>query len=224
MRLNLDPWDAFYVVFRPLTGTSQSAALGATNAEGMEGLSRQSGSFKVHLSEPANAGATYVELRSGTQLYRGEASSAAAQPLALDGPWQFRPQPDRVSVPYAKVSEASEAKGVDQGWATAGFDDTDWPEAWLNEEQTTIRHWQMIGPFPNEDNNGFAKNYPPEQEFDPHKKYDGLEGQVGWEDYNGNEPYLALKNWDIWMKTEGGSASDSGYIVNFNPELLTDRA
>ena len=85
-----------------------------------------------------------------------------------------------------------------------GFDDTNWPEAWLNEEQTTIRHWQMIGPFPNEDNNGFAKNYRPEQEFDPHKKYDGLEGQVGWEDYNGNEPYLALNNWDIWMKTEGG--------------------
>jgi hypothetical protein len=222
VRLNLDPWDAFYVVFRPLTGASQEAALAATNAEDLDGVSRQSGSFKVNVSGPANAGATYVELRSATQLYRGEASSVAAQPLALDGTWQFRPQPDRISVPYAKISDASEAKGTSQGWASAGFDDTNWPEAWLNEEQTTIRHWQMIGPFPNEDNNGFAKNYPPEQEFDPHKKYDGLEGQVGWEDYNGNEPYLALNNWDIWMKTEGGSTSDSGYIVNFNPELLTD--
>ena len=222
VRLNLDPWDAFYVVFRPLTGASQDATLVATNAENLDGVSHQSGSFKAHLSGPANAGATYVELRSGTQLYRGETSSPAAQPLVLDGNWQFRPQPDRISVPYAKVSDASAAKGVDQGWASAGFDDTSWPEAWLNEEQATIRHWQMIGPFPNEDNNGFAKNYPPEQEFDPHKKYDGLEGQVGWEDYNGNEPYLALNNWDIWMKTEGGSTSDTSYIVNFNPELLTD--
>jgi hypothetical protein len=93
---------------------------------------------------------------------------------------------------------------------------------WLNEEQNTVRQWQMIGPFPNTDNDGFAKIYPPEQEFDLHKKYDGLDGQVGWEDYNGNEPYLALGGWDILMKTEGGSSADSGYIVNFNPELLTD--
>jgi hypothetical protein len=80
----------------------------------------------------------------------------------------------------------------------------------------------MIGPFPNTDNDGFAKIYPPEQEFDLNKKYDGLDGQVGWEDYNGSEPYLALSDWGIWMKTEGGSSSDSGYIVDFNPELLTD--
>ena len=47
-------------------------------------------------------------------------------------------------------------------------------------------------PFPNTDNDGFAKIYPPEQEFDAYKKYDGLEGQIGWQDYNGNEPYLTL--------------------------------
>jgi hypothetical protein len=120
------------------------------------------------------------------------------------------------------VSDASEVTGGKQGWAASGFDDTDWPEMWLNEEQNTVRQWQMIGPFPNTDNDGFAKIYPPEQEFDLHKKYDGLDRQVGWEDYNGNEPYLALGSWDIWMKTEGGNSADSGYIVNFNPELLTD--
>jgi hypothetical protein len=222
VRLNLDAWDAFYVVFRPLTGSSQGNVLAATNAENLDSLSSQAGTLKVHLSGQAGATATYVELRSSTQLYRGEASNRAAQPVVLDGKWQFRPQPDRVSVPYAKVSDASEVNGAEQGWTSAGFDDTNWPEMWLNEEQTTVRHWQMIGPFPNEDSNGFAKNYPPEQEFDPLKKYDGVDGQVGWEDYNGDEPYLALNNWDIWMRTEGGRSSDSGYIVNFNPELLTD--
>lgn len=222
VRLNLDSWDAFYVVFHPLTGPAQETDLEATNAESLDSLSQQAGTFKVHMSGPANTSGTFVELRSGAQLYRGEASSGGARSLTLDGDWQFKPQPDRVSVPYARVGDASEAKGADRGWASSNFDDANWPEMWLNEEQTTIRHWQMIGPFPNEDNNGFAKIYPPEREFDPHKKYDGLDGQVGWEDYNGNEPYLALGNWDIWMKTEGGSASDSGYIVNFNPELLTD--
>ena len=222
VRLNLDPWDAFYVVFRPLTGLSQNTVLEATNAESLDNLSRQPGSFKVHMSGPATERATFVELRSDTKLYRGEASSGGLQPLKLDGDWQFKPQPDRVSVPYARINDATEAKGTKLGWASANFDDTDWPDMWLNEEQTTIRHWQMIGPFPNEDNNGFAKVYPPEQEFDVHKKYDGLNGQLGWEDYNGNEPYLTLGNWDIWMKTEGGSTSNSGYIVNFNPELLTN--
>jgi hypothetical protein len=222
VRLNLDPWDAFYVVFRPLTGASQDTLLEATNAETLDGLSHQDGTFRIHMSGPASAEGTFVDLRSGAKLYRGEASSDGAQPLTLDSNWQFKPQPDQVSAPYARVSDASEAKGTEQGWASSNFDDTNWPEMWLSEEQTTVRHWQMIGPFPNKDNNGFAKSYAPEQEFDAHKKYVGLDGQVGWEDYNGNEPSLALGDWNIWMKTEGGSSSDSGYIVNFNPELLTD--
>ena len=222
IRLNLDSWDAFYVVFHPLTGSSQDAVLVATNAEKLDGVSRQGGTMSVHVAGPARKEETFVELRSDAQVYRGEASSGGAQPITLNGNWQFRPQPDRVSVPYARVSDASEVTGGKQGWAASGFDDTDWPEMWLNEEQNTVRQWQMIGPFPNTDNDGFAKIYPPEQEFDLHKKYDGLDGQVGWEDYNGNEPYLALGGWDILMKTEGGSSADSGYIVNFNPELLTD--
>ena len=222
VRLNLDPWDAFYVVFRPLTGPPQDTVLEATNAERLDGVSRHGATVNVHVSAAASASETYVELRSGTQLYRGAASSGGARPLTLSGNWQFRPKPDRVSAPYAKVSDASEATGVRLGWAASSFDDQDWPEAWLNEEQNTVRQWKMIGPFPNTDNDGFAKIYPPEQEFDLQKRYEGLDGQVGWEDYNGNEPYLVPGQWNLSMKTEGGSSSDSGYIVNFNPELLTD--
>ena len=222
VRLNLDPWDAFYVVFRPLTGSPQGAVLEATNAERLDDVSRHGTAINVHVSGPASASETYVELRSGTQVYRGAAPSSSAQPLTLDGKWQFRPKPDRVSVPYANVSDATEVAGVRLGWAASSFDDKDWPQAWLNEEQNTVRQWKMIGPFPNTDNDGFAKVYPPEQEFDPQKQYDGLDGQVSWEDYNGNEPYLVPGQWNLSMETEGGSSSDSGYIVNFNPELLTD--
>ena len=66
------------------------------------------------------------------------------------------------------------------------------------------------------------KAYPPEQAFDLQQKYDGLNGPVGWQDYDANEPHLALEDWDIWMKTEGGRGSDSSYIVNFNPTEFTD--
>jgi alpha-L-rhamnosidase/Glycosyl hydrolase 2 galactose-binding domain-like len=222
VRLNLDPWDAFYVVFRSLTGSPQDTVLEATNAEQLDSVSRQGTTVNVHVSGPASGSETYVELRNGTQVYRGAASGSGAQPLTLSGKWQFRPMPDRVPVSYAMVSDASEETGVRLGWTASSFDDTDWPETWLNEEQNTVRQWKLIGPFPNPDNDGFAKTYPPEQEFDLHQKYDGLDGQVNWEDYNSNEPYLIPGEWNLSMKTEGGRSSDSGYIVNLNQELFTD--
>lgn len=222
VRLNLGPWDGFYVVFHPLTGPSQSAILEATNAEQLDHVRHQGSTLSIHLMTPSSASATYVELRDANQVYTGALPGSDLQPLTLGGAWQFRPQPDRISVPYAKVGEASLQGGESLGWGAANFDDTDWPNLWLNEEQNTIRQWQLIGPFPNSDNNGFAKIYPPEQEFDLHKKYDGLSGPVGWQDYDANEPHLALADWSIWMKTEGGRSSDSSYIVNFNPEQLTD--
>jgi alpha-L-rhamnosidase/Glycosyl hydrolases family 2, sugar binding domain len=222
VRLNLDPWDAFYVVFRPSNGSTQDAELVATNAETLDTVSRQDNVISVHVTGPSSSAATFVELRNGDGTYKGTIPRVAAQPITLNGPWQFHPQPERISVPYARTGEATEAKGKSLGWTAADFDDTDWPQMWLNEEQATIRHWQMIGPFSNTDNDGFSKAYPPEQEFDAHKTYDGLSGPVGWQEYNGNEPYLALDNWNIWMKTEGGNSSDSGYVVKFNPQLLTD--
>ena len=222
VRLNLDPWDAFYVVFRPLNGPPQDTVLEATNAESLDGVSLHGTSVNVHVSGPAGSSETFVELRSGRQVYKGVVPGSTAQTLNLDGKWQFRPKPDRVSIPYAKVSDAAEESGVELGWADPGFDDRDWPQTWLSEEQNTIREWKMIGPFPNSDNDGFAKIYPPEQEFDLRKKYDGLDGPVTWEDYNGNEPYLVPGQWNLSTQTEGGRSSDSGYIVNFNPELLTD--
>ena len=224
VRLNLDPWDAFYVVFRPLTGPPQDTVLQATNAERLDSVSRHDATVSVHVSGPATASETFVELRRDTQVYKGTVSGGGAQPLTLGGMWQFRPKPDRVSVSYAKVSDASDVSGDTLGWAASDFDDTDWPEMWLNEEQNTVRQWQMIGPFPNPDNDGFAKVYPPEQEFDLNKKYDGFDGQVGWQDFNGNEPHLStLGGWGDFAKTaEGGRFSDTGYVVDFNPELLTD--
>jgi hypothetical protein len=222
VRLGLAPWDGFYVVFHPLTGPAQDVILDATNADQLDHVTRQGDKLSVHMAAPARASATYVEVSSSNKVYSGTIPGNSLHPLTLDGAWQFRPKPDRISVPYAKVSDASLQAGNQSGWAAASFDDTDWPDMWLNEEQNTVRLWQLIGPFPNNDNNGFAKAYPPEQEFDLHKTYDGLNGPVAWEDYDANEPHLALADWGIWMKTEGGSSSDSSYIVNFNPEQLTD--
>lgn len=223
VRLTFDPWDGYYVVFHPLAGSPQDAVLETTNAETLDNVSRRETNFEAHVAGPATASATFVELRQGDQHYRGAASGNGALSITLSDKWQFRPEPDRVSVPYARVSDGSDTAGEKLGWDDAGFDDSEWPHIWLNEEQTTIRHWQVIGPFPNADNDGFLKAYPPEQEFDSQKKYDGLNGQVGWEDLNGDEPRLSSGGgWGAFTKTtEGGAFSDTGYIVNLSPQLLT---
>ncbi|MBW4027461.1 MAG: hypothetical protein HIU93_08670 [Acidobacteria bacterium] len=223
VRLNLAPWDAFYIVFKPLTGSGQDAELVSTNAETVDSVSRQGNLMRVHLSGPADQATTFVTLHGDKHNYEGEVSTGSIKPLVLAGDWQFRPQPERISVPYAKVKDAPEAEGERRGWEREGADDTDWPSLWLSEEQGTVRKWEMIGPFPNTDNNGFNQVFPPEKEFDPHKKYEGLNAQiVGWKQYDGNEPHLALENWDIWMSTSGGRDSDAAYVTQFNPELLTN--
>jgi hypothetical protein len=222
VRLNLDPWDAFYVVFHPLAGPPQNLVLEATNADRLEVIARHGMTVDVRVSGPARGVPTYIELRDGTQIFKGEASSMGAKPFQLNDGWQFRPEPDRVSVPYAKVNDGTAAFGIRSGWANSAFDDADWAEFWLNDEQKTIRKWQIVGPFPNTDNDGFAKAYRPELEFDPHKTYEGLDAQVSWEDYNANEPHLDRDSPIEWTETKGGHSSDIGYIVNLNQALLTD--
>ncbi|HEY1806969.1 MAG TPA: glycosyl hydrolase [Acidobacteriaceae bacterium] len=222
VRLNLAPWDGFYVVFRPLTDAAQGVALEATNADAIGPVSRHDDALSLHVITPASPGGVFVALRDGAKVYRAATSGSPLRPFVLQGSWEFHPQPARISVPYARSKVALGTTGESRGWAAPDFDDSAWPETWLSEEQTTVRQWELIGPFPNKDNDGFAKAWPPEEEFDPQKKYKGVNGPVAWEPYDGNEPHLALDDWDIRMKTEGGRSSDSGYIVNFNPAELTD--
>jgi len=223
IRLNFSPWDAYYVVFRPLSGPPQDVALVATNAEMIDNISGNGKSLRVHLSSPISSSETYVELRKNGSIYKATINPENIQPINITGMWQFRPAPERIAVPYARVNSASETDGEKLGWFSNTYDDSNWPPMWLSKEQTTIRNWKVIGPFPNKDNNGFDTVYPPEKIYDISGKYDGVGGQiVNWKDYYGNEPYLALQDWNIWMKTTGGRSSESGYIVQFNPELLTD--
>jgi len=47
--------------------------------------------------------------------------------------------------------------------------------------------WQVIGPFPNADNAGFATVYPPEREVDFKKSYPGRDEMVNWREFKGME-------------------------------------
>ena len=221
VRLDFGPWDAYFVVFNPLEGPGQKAELVSTNAESLAVVSRQADAIQVRASAPCTQRDLEVTMRADGRTYRAHSPIAELKPIPLSGNWDFRPEPERVGVPYVKVKDAKEGEGEKLGWSRAHFDDAAWPSLWLSEAENTVRNWDVIGPFPNADDAGFETVYPPETEFKPEKNYPGLHGLVGWKRYYGDEPYLALGHWNIWMETEGGPFDDSAHIVQFDRVLGT---
>jgi hypothetical protein len=238
VRLDFAPWDAYYVVFNPLEGEGQNAELVSTNAESVVVVSRRPDAIQVRVTTPSRQGLLDVTMRADGKTYSSRTLMTGLGVIPLHG-WQFRPEPDRVGVPYVKVKDAVEGEGDKLGWSDRHFDDTAWPSLWLSEEENTVRNWNVIGPFPNVDDAGFDTAYPPEKTFgsaspvtDPvipakagihlDEQYPGLNGNlVGWKRYYGDEPHLTLGHWNIWMLTEGGPFDDSAHIVQFNRALDT---
>lgn len=221
VRITMGPWDAFYIVYRRGQNEPQSLRLEATNADSIDGVTEQGNEGSVHLSGVARAPGLFADFSRGDTQFRAEARGDGAQPLVLDGAWQFKPAPARISVPYARVNTAAAQDGSAAGWTSAAFDDSGWQDAWLSDEQTSIRRWELIGPLANPDNNGFGTVYAPEKSFDAQGKYEGTQGKISWHTYDSNEPHLALDDWNIWMKTQGGRDSGIGYIVDLNSGLQT---
>jgi hypothetical protein len=212
VRLSFAPWDAYYVVFHPLEGQGQQAELVSTNAESLAVVSRGPDAIEVRASAPSTQRILEVAMRADGRTYRARSPIGELKPISLSGNWDFRPEPARVGIPYVKVKDATEDEGDKLGWSRLQFDDTAWPSLWLSEAENTVRNWNVIGPFPNPADAGFEKVYPPETEHgDP----------VGWKRYYGDEPYLTLGHWNIWMQMEGGPFDDSSYIVQFNRALET---
>ncbi len=222
VRLNLGPWDAFFVVFERTAegGRLQTLRLLETNAEELSIESRDTDpggdkAVRVHVLTPATEGSVEVHLGGGQTGYDGSAPAGSLAPIALDGDWLFRPEPERIAVPYAKVSDAPNALTA-AAMAEPEYDDTAWPELWLSEAQDTLRNWNVIGPFPNEDDAGFAEVFPPETGFDGDAEYAGAGGRpVSWKKYYGDIPRYEEGVYNIWATTAGGPFADAAHIVEF---------
>jgi hypothetical protein len=147
--------------------------------------------------------------------------------ISLADPWIFRPEPDHIPVPYAKVLDVPEPDAAPlREFLSKDFDDSSWSSLWLSEAQNTIRTWNVIGPFPNEKDSGFAQAFPPEHEtaaLDATAAYEGAYKQlVHWQRYYGDEPYLSKDV--IWMETSGGPHDDDSPVVDLGRAfLLTDK-
>ena len=220
--LNFEPWDAYYIVFEPLRGSPQQTELISTNAENLQPLSQVRDSLTVRATAPAEQSSIEVWLRANGKTLRGRTALPSTKPVTLDGLWNFRPVPDQVAVPYAHVKDAPEAEGDKLGFGRREFDDSAWPSLWLSEAQNTTRNWNVIGPFPNQDDAGFEKAYPPETDYELQGRYLGNSGAiVRWQRYFGDEPYLSGAL--IWMETSGGSFDDDAPFVDLNRGFrLTD--
>ncbi len=187
----------------------------STNAQNLELVSHDSNSVVVRTFTPADQKEIEVTMLDNGKTWRARASVASADSLYLAGPWQFRPEPDQVSVPYAQVKDVPANEGEKLGFAQPDFDDSTWSSFWLSEAQNTIRNWNVIGPFPNQDDSGFATVFPPETKFDPQAHYKGLnDSVVHWERYYGDEPYLSKAL--IVMETSGGHFDDDSSAVDLN--------
>jgi hypothetical protein len=216
--LDFGPWDAYFVLFGSLNGTPQRAELLSTNAENLQVVTHDSNSIVVRASAPADQKNVEVVMKADRRTYRAQSPAVPANPISLSGDWNFRPEPDRVSTPYAKVKDVPANEGEKFGFAQPDFDDTSWAPLWLSEAQNTIRTWNLIGPFSNREDEGFSTVYPPEKEFNLEARYTGLDGQpVAWENYYGDEPYLSKSV--IWMETSGGHFDDDSPVVDISRAL-----
>jgi len=222
--LNFDPWDAYYIVFRPLRGSPQQVELISTNAETLQLVSKVHDSLVVSATAPAEQGRIEVSLRANGKTLRAQTAIPSVKPITLQGPWDFRPEPDQVAAPYARVKDAPEGEGDQLGFGRREFDDSAWPSLWLSEAQNTIRNWEIIGPFPNLDDGGFDKAYAPETDYQAQGRYLGNnESIVKWQRYFGDEPYLSAAL--IWMETAGGPSDDDAPVVDLNRGFrLTDNS
>jgi alpha-L-rhamnosidase len=213
--LNFDPWDAYYIVFQPQRGSPQQAELISTNAETFRPVSKVHDSLVVSATAPAEQQSIEVSLRANGKTLRAQTALPSVKPVTLEGPWDFRPVPDQVAAPYARVKDAPEGEGDQLGFGGKEFDDGAWPSLWLSEAQNTIRNWEIIGPFSNQDDGGFEKVYAPETDYQAQGHYLGHdESIVKWQRYFGDEPYLsgALS----WVETSGGPSDDDAPVVDLN--------
>ncbi len=207
VRLHFDPWEAYYVVLRHSDGPS-SARIVKTNMEhpillqgGKDGLL-----LRGSVSLP-NTKSVYAELEEpGGQKYRGSLDLSGPLPqIELNDDWQFMLESAGMDgrrmeigsdssaegrfkipvvsypMPYAQMKEDPRGEGMRLGWHRREFPAADWKRTWLSRERLTIRDWQVIGPFPNEDHRGVSEAYPPEKAVDLKTVYKGSGGSdITW--------------------------------------------
>jgi hypothetical protein len=191
VRLRFDPWDAYYVVFQP--GESHQGRFGLvdTNLEDFHVVDVPPDKVIVRGKAPLDStNRFFVKLTDEKgNLYSGAVTLPAAMPpIPLTGEWIFTPLNSIVDAPYAAVKRDYQREGERLGWQQRDYKDLTWNRQWLSRERFTVKQWSLVGPFPNEDYEGFYAEYPPERAFDPYGIYEGADARrLRWVTYGNKE-------------------------------------
>jgi hypothetical protein len=186
LAVELGPWDGAYVVFRPATG-QPAVSISDTNLERYT-LDQSRGDLRLKGRVSAGVPRIYAAGDAAGRPFRIERPNPSpAQPQVLPADdWDFRVTGERVKVHYAREALLP---GHYPDAASRAFNDQSWRLSWLAAERFTMRDWELIGPFPNPDHEGFNRVYPPEQKFDREGRYPGLEGtNLAWYYYRSSNP------------------------------------
>jgi len=192
--LELDAWDAAYIVLQPEERSPRTSVL-KTNLKGYTLEEDTSGKTVVRGSLVSSEEKAYVEgVRSG-KPYRVEESSKETelpQVLSAEG-WRFGLVGKELEIRYARERLARTGEGEIAGFAKSDYNDNIWSLVSLSPERLTIRDWWVLGPFPNADHEGYNHVYPPEKGIDSAASYPGSEQQeVSWRRIQSARPEVNL--------------------------------
>ena len=165
--LELDAWDAAYVVLQPEESVPRTSVL-KTNLNSYAVEEDASGKAVLRGNLVSSEATAYVEgMRSG-KPYRVEVSNKERvdpQVLPSEG-WKFGLEGKELEIRYARERLAPTGDGEPAGFARSEYNDKVWSVVPLSPERLTIRDWWVLGPFPNPDHEGYNHVYPPETGID----------------------------------------------------------
>jgi hypothetical protein len=221
VRLALGPWDAAYVVFDP-AGPVQPLELKSTNLEEFHVVRAEAEEVTVRGRARINDRPGLVELSDGRATYRGDYRTAALTPLEITGEWTVSVEPPEIPVPYARVSDDPEDRGMRQRWYDEDTPGHFQSHLWLSPMNASLRQWNVLGPFPNPGDRGLDQSLPPEQEIKLQAVYEGEAGrQIRWHALDAAEEKVEGESgWDWpFLHPAGGPFSPSSNIVDYGKAL-----
>jgi hypothetical protein len=222
VRLTLSPWDASYIVFDS-EGPAQLLELNATNLDEFYVARSTAGEAIVHGRGVTGNEPAFVELRDGDKVYRGAYQPAAVSPLELAGEWTVTVDAPTVLLPYAEVKDDPRDDGLRERWFERDLAGTRWSRLWLSPMNWALRKWNVIGPFPNPNDSGLDRHFPPEQEINLQADYVGdADRAVRWVSINKEQSISGYTgnglDWGVVPENAGRYAPDS-HIIDYGQTL-----
>jgi hypothetical protein len=222
VRLSLGPWDATYVVFDPAAppGTAQ---LVSTNADDLHVVSRNSEVIVVGVRRLVKSDPLVAILQSEGRVNRGEYSSAPLEPVEIKGDWNVTVETQGIPLPYVEIATDPTDQGVKEEWFRYPERALAWDPLWLSPMNYALRKWNIIGPFPNPDDQGLDRAFAPEQGIYYGAVVRGDEDQpLRWQqiDAAAHKVHPATGEWNLGtMEISGGRYADDSFVVNYGAVL-----